>query len=171
MAELLGVHSVPELSIAADSRYEQGRRVTIGRQLSWAELDSTTIGEPLEPESDTEPGSLHYDIDISGCHDGLWLMVIDHQPEYGSEIEAVFSPYRTCVSVVVATALALTVAELAGGKFTDEIHMLQPHSSDPRHVITTTHLPRTVHEFPAACERWLRQFPNLRDWPSNVSMP
>ncbi|SCL35187.1 hypothetical protein GA0074692_4027 [Micromonospora pallida] len=172
LAELLGVDTTPELSVIVDRRYEQGRRMTVGRQLGEAELLSATIGHPIDPDPDGSPGSIHYEIDISGSNDGLWLMVIDHEPEAGGEVEAVFSPYRTCVSVVVATAMALAVADLAGGEFIDEqIQMLRPGHTDPRHVVTATRLPPGQDGFATGCERYLRQFPHLDGWPRDVSMP
>ncbi|MGC4763098.1 hypothetical protein ACLQ20_09625 [Micromonospora sp. DT46] len=172
LAELLGVDATPELSMIVDRRYEQGRRVSAGRRLGEAQLLSTTIGDPIEPESNGSPGSIHYEIDISGCNDGIWLMVIDHAPVAGGEVEAVFSPYRTCVSVVVATAMALAVAALGGGEFIDEqIQMLRPGHTDPRHVVTVTRLPHEPGDFAQRCERYLRQFPHLEDWPRSVSMP
>ncbi|MEN3608400.1 hypothetical protein AAH979_02555 [Plantactinospora sp. ZYX-F-223] len=48
-------------------------------------------------------------------------------PEPDGGVRAVSSSYRTCVSVVVATALALAAAVLTGGEFGDEeIRMLRP---------------------------------------------
>ncbi|MCO1593791.1 hypothetical protein M8C17_01275 [Micromonospora sp. RHAY321] len=172
LTELLGVDATPGLSVVVDRRYEQGRRIAVGRRLGGSELLSTTIGDPIDPESNGSPGAIHYEIDITGCNDGVWLMVMDHAPEGGSEVEAVFSPYRTCVSVVVATAMALAVADLGGGEFIDDqIQMLRPGHTDPRHVVKVTRLPRDQGEFPARCERYLRQFPHLGDWPRDVSMP
>ncbi|WP_139307431.1 hypothetical protein [Micromonospora pattaloongensis] len=172
LAELLGVDATPELSVVVDRRYEQGRRIAVGRRLGGVELLSTSIGDPITPESNGSLGSIHYEIDISGCNDGVWLMVIDHAPEAGGEVKALFSPYRTCVGVVVATAMALAVADLGGGEFIDEqIQMLRPGHTDPRHVVKVTRLPRDQGEFATRCERYLRQFPHLGDWPRDVSMP
>ncbi|MBM0255984.1 hypothetical protein [Micromonospora sp. 4G55] len=172
LAELLGMDAIPELSVVVDRRYERGRRVGVGRRLDEAQLLSTTIGDPIEAHSNGSTGSIHYEIDISGCNDGVWLMVIDHASEAGGEVEAVFSPHRTCVGVVVATAMALAIADLTGGKFIDEqIQMLRPGHTDPRHVVTVTRLPHEPGDFAQRCERYLRQFPHLGGWPRDVSMP
>lgn len=172
LAELLGLDATPELSVIVDRRYDQGHRVGAGRRLDAAELLSTTIGGPIKPESEYSPGSIHYEIDISGCSDGVWLMVIDHAPVAGGEVAAVFSPYRTCVSVVVATAMTLAVADLAGGEFIDEqIQLLRPGHTDPHHVVSVTRLPQEPGDFAQRCERYLRQFPHLGGWPPTVSTP
>ncbi|MEU6072283.1 hypothetical protein [Micromonospora sp. NPDC047074] len=172
LAELLGMDETPELHVVVDRRYEQGRRIAASRRLGSAELVSTAIGSPIDPKSNGSPGSIHYEIDISDSKDGVWLMLMDHAPGAGGDVGAVFSPYRTCVSVVVATAMALAVADLAGGEFIDEqIQMLRPGHTDPRHVVTATRLPRGQGAFVMRCERYLRQFPHLGGWPRAVSMP
>ncbi|WP_433315775.1 hypothetical protein ACQP0U_03705 [Micromonospora sp. CA-269861] len=171
LAELLGVDTTPELSVFADRRYEQGRRVAAGRRLDAAELRSTTIGDPIERRPNGLPGSIHLEIDVADSADGVWLLVMDHEPETGGNPEAVFSPYRTCVGVVVALALALAVADRTGGQFTDDqIRLLRPGQTHPRQVITATRLPPEPGEFTQRCERYLRQFAHLGGWPRTVSM-
>ncbi len=171
LAELLGVNTTPELSVVTNRRYEQGRRVAFGRRLDPAELRSTTIGDHIERMPNGMPGSIHLEIDVSGLEDGVWLLVIDHEPEAGGDPEAVFSPYRTCVGVVVALALALAVADLTGGQFTDDqIRLLRPGHTDPRQVVTATRLPPETGDFTERCERYLRQFAHLGGWPRDVSM-
>lgn len=171
LSELLGVDTTPELSVFTDRRYEQGRRVASGRRLDAAELRSTTIGHRIDPKPNGMPGSIHLEIDVSGFADGAWLLVIDHEPETGGVPEAVFSPYRTCVSVVVTLAMALAVADLTGGQFTDDqIRLLRPGHTHPRHLVTATRLPREPGEFTQRCERYLRQFAHLGGWPRQVSM-
>ncbi|WP_433552639.1 hypothetical protein ACQP08_03865 [Micromonospora zamorensis] len=171
LAELLGLDTTPELSVFADRRYEQGRRVASGRRLDAFELRSTTIGDRIERGLNGMPGSIHLEIDVSGFADGAWLLVIDHEPETGSTPEAVFSPYRTCVSVVVTLAMALAVADRTGGQFTDDqIQLLRPGLTHPRHIVTATRLPREPGDFAQKCERYLRQFAHLGGWPRDVSM-
>jgi hypothetical protein len=172
LAELLGLDAVPGLCVVADRRYEQGRRLCEGRRLTGPELLSTVIGGPIEQVDEEPPNSVHYEVDVAGGNDTVWMMVIDHLPEAGGEVEAVFSPNRTCVGVVTATALALAVASLAGGEFIDEqIGMLRPRSSEPAHVVAATRLPPVSDDFVRACERYLRQFPHLNGWPASASMP
>lgn len=171
LAELLGLDTTPELSVFTDRRYEQGRRIAPGRRLDAAELRSTTIGDRLERQPNGMPGSIHLEIDVSGFEDGAWLLVIDHEPETGGDPDCVFSPYRTCVSVVVALAMALAVADRTGGQFTDDqIQLLRPGHTHPRHMVTATRLPPEPGEFTQRCERYLRQFTNLGGWPRDVSM-
>ncbi|WP_328380927.1 hypothetical protein OHQ88_23015 [Micromonospora zamorensis] len=171
LAELLGLDTTPELSVFTDRRYEQGRRVASGRRLDEAELRSTTIGDPLEREPNGMPASIHLEIGVSGFADGAWLLVIDHETETGGVPEAVFSPYRTCVSVVVALAMALAVADLTGGEFTDDqIQLLRPGHTHPRHMVTATRLPPESGDFAQRCERYLRQFAHLGEWPRDVAM-
>ncbi|GAB3980501.1 hypothetical protein V1634_15125 [Plantactinospora veratri] len=172
LTELLGPVPAPELDLVADRRYVQGQRVDPGRRLDPAELAGTSIGDPIPAESATSPGTAHYEIDVPASGDGVWLTVIDHLPEAGGGVEAVFSPYRTCVGVVLATALALTGAELTGGEFVDEqIRMLRPGPTAPRRFVAATRLaPPPDDDFAAACERYLRQFPTLDGWPRSRSM-
>ncbi|MBQ1009504.1 hypothetical protein KBX53_00730 [Micromonospora sp. M51] len=171
LAELLGMTTTPELIIVTDRRYEQGRRVDSGRRLDAAELRATTIGDRIDRTPDGMPGAIHLEVDVAGFEDSVWLLVIDHEPETDTGPEAVFSPYRTCVGVVVALAMALAVTDLTGGQFTDDqIRLLRPGHSDPRQVVTATRLPPEPGDFAERCERYIRQFAHLRGWPRDVSM-
>ena len=90
----------------------------------------------------------------------------------GESVEAVFSPYRTCVGVVAATSLALAAARGSGGEFVDiEVGLLEEQPvSDPAEFIAMTRLARSGRDgFEARCEAYLRQFANLRGWPRDVS--
>ncbi|MFD6680806.1 hypothetical protein [Micromonospora parva] len=171
LAELLGITTTPELSVVTDRRYEQGRRVDSGRRLDAAEMRTTTIGDRIDRNPDGMPGAVHLEVDVAGFEDRVWLLVIDHEPETDSGPDAVFSPYRTCVSVVVALAMALAVADLTGGQFTDDqIQLLRPSRPDPRQMVTATRLPPEPGEFAERCESYLRQFAHLRGWPPDASM-
>ncbi|SCL45647.1 hypothetical protein GA0070606_0819 [Micromonospora citrea] len=172
LTDLLGLDAVPGLHVVADRRYERGRRLCEGRRLTGPELLSTVIGGPVEQADEEPPNSVHYEVDVDGGNDTVLVMVIDHLPEAGGGTEAVFSPPRTCVGVVTAVALALAVADLAGGRFVDDqIGMLRPRSPDPAHVVASTRLPPGNDDFVRACERYLRQFAHLNGWPASPSMP
>lgn len=87
-------------------------------------------------------GSVHFAIEVPDTGDGVKLIVFDEQAhQVGSARCAVFSPYRTCVGVVVAAGLALAVARLSGGRYVDEdIGMLTEPEHDPDRVIDRTRL-------------------------------
>jgi hypothetical protein len=78
-----------------------------------------TLGEPIAQDEAGLAGSVHLEIDVPATGDGVRLMVIDFKHEQFGELRghrvAVFSPYRTCVSVAVAVGLALAAAELGRG--------------------------------------------------------
>jgi hypothetical protein len=72
-------------------------------------------------------------------------------PDFGAPIEAVVSPTRTCVGVVVATAVALGAAIASGGRFVDtEIGMLGRHEWDPARFIDRARLRNGAGICPAA---------------------
>lgn len=96
-------------------------------------------------------------------------MVMDFSTRDAKRIEAIFTPTRTCVGVVSATALALAAASCGGGEFFDEITMLQPPEPDVRRVIERTRLADRGTTFADRCERYMRQFGHLNGWPSDVS--
>lgn len=85
-------------------------------------------------------------------------------------IEAVVSPTRTCVGVVLATAVALGAAVAGGGEFVDmEIVMLDGVAWDPDRFIELARLPDGIGDFAARCEQFMRQFPQLGGWPRDRS--
>lgn len=165
MAELLGLPSAPALTVFADRRYRQGRPVAEGHRLDGADLAAATLGR-----RPADLGFFEIEVDLTG--DRAWLNVLDYadtdEPEDDSyPIEAVFSPYRTCVGVVTAASLALAVALRTGGDFVDdEIRMLEPAVSDPRAVIERTRLnSASPDDLAARAERYMRQFSRLSGWP------
>jgi hypothetical protein len=161
---MLNVSTVPALSVFADREYQQGQRVVQGRQLEAAEQADIMIGIPL-PE-----GAVHFEIDLPETGDGAWLMVIDGVAErWGSGREAVFSPYRTCVGVTLATGLALATAQLAEGRYIDEQIGMLSGRYEPGQVIGRTRLPERGNDFAIQCEKYVRQFSHLNGWPENRS--
>lgn len=172
LSTLLAVDTVPDLMVFVDRHYQQGVRTEPGRCLDAAGLAATVIGGPIPAD---ETGLSAFEIDVPATGDGVWLMVIDVDDELGgcrSDWRAVFSPYRTCVGVAVANALALAVAQLADGEYLDEeIRMLRPQVHDPGEVINHSRLPEPGSDFAAQCEKYLRQFPDLNGWPRTRSFP
>ncbi|WP_327032965.1 hypothetical protein [Micromonospora ureilytica] len=69
------------------------------------------------------------------------------------------------------TTPELSVADRTGGQFIDDqIQLLRPGHTHPRHMVTATRLPPEPGEFTQRCERYLRQFTHLGAWPRTVSM-
>ncbi len=157
--------AMPGLVVFVDREYRQGERVGLGRRLDPAELRDLVIGGPIPA------GAVHFEIEVPDTGDGVCLMVFDEQAhQVGPGRCAVFSPYRTCVGVVVAAGLALAVARLSGGTYVDEdIGMLTEPEHDPDRVIHRTRL-SSSGDFVVQCERYLRQFPHLGGWPRDRSM-
>lgn len=175
LCDLLGTLDVPDLTIFAERQYQQGVQTDPGRRLDTAELATTIIGDPIAADETGQSGSIHFEIDVPTTGDSVRLTVIDYHHEQFDENrrqrEAVFSPTRTCVGVVVATALALATAQLTHGEYIDEeIRMLQPEVHEPEQVIQHTQLPKSDTDFATQCEKYLRQFPNLEGWPQDRSM-
>jgi hypothetical protein len=112
LAHLLGLPDVPELAVLADRRYEQGRLVSTGRRLDTAELTGVSSEVDQPGAGDTWR---RFDVDVVGRPDRLWLQFAYSAAETGVEAEAVVSPCRTAVGVVVATALTIAIADLAEG--------------------------------------------------------
>ncbi|MFB4283445.1 hypothetical protein ACBJ59_49645 [Nonomuraea sp. MTCD27] len=89
-------------------------------------------------------------------------MVMDFSTRAAQHIEAIFTPTRTCVGVVSATALALAAESCSGGTFVDdEIMMLQPTAPDAHRVVERTRLTHSGTTFEHCCERYMRQFEHL----------
>jgi hypothetical protein len=172
LRQLLAMEAVPALKVVTGRRYKQGLRVDPGQQLSPAELNATTIGDPIPAATVGHAGSAFFEIDVANAHDLVRLMVIDHLPEAGGGVEAVLSPVRTCCGIVVATGTALAIAILGNGQFIDdEIRMLRPPLSDPRQIITQTRLAHPPKDFLTGCQHYLQQFSHLNGWPSAQSSP
>jgi hypothetical protein len=109
----------------------------------------------------------HFDVRLVGCGDLAWLNVC----EFEGVVEAVFSPSRTCVGVVLATALSLAIAERARGDFVDnQIRMLDPGVSDPEAFVERTKLAEEGTDLDAQCELFMRQFARLEGWPQDVTL-
>lgn len=155
-SDMLGLATAPDLAVFADRKYQQGVRVGPGRRLGAVELSGTVIGERI-------PSAVHFEIDVPATGDGVFLMVVDDPDE---QPYAVFSPYRNCVGVAVASFLALATARLAGGEYLDdEIQMLVPARTDPDDVVNRTRLSGPGADFATRCEEYLRQFERLNGWP------
>ncbi|MDX3520087.1 hypothetical protein [Streptomyces scabiei] len=193
LARLLGLTAAPVLDVIADRRIEQGRVVEPGRRLSRRERGTELIGERVGGSEliaervggsdDERTGARDLDFLVAGYEDIVRLLVFDPDEVPAQEghvaadgqrepVEAVFSPSRTCVGVVTATALALAVADLGGGEFVDaEIRMLPSREPHPGRMIERTGLPDRGDDFTARCARFMRQFARLNDWPRTVRQP
>jgi len=170
LGQLLGLGAVPVIEVIAGRRYDQGRLVDPGRRLGADEMRSTVIGEDVL-------GPIVEFVTADG--DGARLMVFDHcglddlddSHDVPDVVDACFSPHRTCVGVVMATALALAAAGLGGGEFVDiEIMMLRPPVARPDRVIELTALHGGESGFGERCERYMRQFAHLGGWPRAVHL-
>ena len=140
--------------------------------MSAEDLASTMIGEPIPPDDGKIAGSVVFEVDLVGGTDRAYVMVIDLAGVQGMEprVEAVVSPTRTCVGVVLATAIALGAASASGGEFIDaEIVMLDGISWDPARFIELARLTDGAGGFEARCEQFMRQFPSLNGWPKDRS--
>jgi hypothetical protein len=169
---LLGMDSAPGLEVIDGWRIEDHLRVSSGRPLSAEDLAATMIGYRIPPAESEIAGSLTFAVDLVGAKDRAYVMVIDLTDVRGTDpgIEAAVSPTRTCVGVVLATAVALGAAIASGGKFVDvEIVMLDGVAWDPARFIELAGLPDGVGDFAARCEQFMRQFPQLGGWPRDRS--
>lgn len=176
MADLLCLPAAPVMTVFADRRYDQGHRTDPGRRLSAADLAAQLVGGPVPAPRARRPSSRHFKFEVGETGDGAHLMVADFSElpgigAPGDEVEAVFSPTRTCAGVVVASALALAAARHSDGIFIDaEIRMLDPMEIVPEIVITRTALAERGTDFATQCERYMRQFGRLNGWPRDVSL-
>lgn len=156
---LLALDVVPAIDVFADEHDGQGRRLRPGRRLAASELTAETIGGRMSA------GCFDFRVATSGDLARFFVA-----PDEGM-LDAVFTPTRTCVGVVVATALALATALHGCGEFIDlEIRMLDPGESDPEAMIEQTRLVDPGADFAAQCERYMRQFARLNGWPRDVSL-
>lgn len=169
LCELLGGCPCPALTVHVDRRYEHGVRIEEGRRLSAGELDTVVVGADLVGPEYARFGP-RYEIEVNNTGDGMWLVVGGFTDDLGERVEAICSPYRTCVGVVVATAVALAAAECGGGAFVDiEVAMLRPPVEDPREAVASMRLTDPGTGFVSQCARFMRQFEHLNGWPADAS--
>jgi hypothetical protein len=119
---LLGLDSEPpELAIVDGWCVEDHMRVSSGRPLSAEDLANTVIGGRIPLDDEGIGGSVAFEVDLVRGEDRAFVMVIDHTDVIGAapRIQAVVSPTRTCVGVVLAIAVALGAASASGGEFVD----------------------------------------------------
>jgi hypothetical protein len=109
-----------------------------------------------------------------GFEDLASLLVHDQteSDDAESRIESSVSPSRTCVGVVLATAVALGAASASGGRFFDvEIGMLGALVWAPARFVESARLRDGAGSFDQRCERFMRQFPSQNGWPTERSLP
>ena len=178
LTQLLGLSAAPAIEVTARRRYQRGEVVDAGHLLSEDELASELVGTHLLGPP-LERSSASFDFGLRGYHDFVRLMVFDHcdpldpggEDNHVDAVDACFMPQRTCVGVLLATALALAAATRGDGEFVDiEISMLEPPVGDPVRVIELTKLPDAGDDFETRCVRYMRQFPNLDGWPADPSL-
>jgi hypothetical protein len=173
LGRLLGINDPPEIEVFADRQYDDEGVVHPGRRLGPSELRSTMIGKHHHGARFEPSIRRRFNLETS-TGDGASLMVFDHCGVEGhtgpvKPLDATFSPVRTCVGVVVTTALALTAATLGRGRFDDiNIFLLEPPEEDPERVVALTRLPDTGQDFSRRCERYMRQFAGQNGWPPAV---
>lgn len=180
LARLLGLNAVPVIDVMADRKFDQGHLVDTGRHLRHREHGAVLIGERSTGSQGECPSERDLGFCVAGLGDTVRLLVYDPwellDPEAPHErvepVEAVFSPARTCVGVVTATALALTAGSLGKGEFVDaEISMLPSPEPDPSRMIELTRLSDRGDDLVPRCERFMRQFARLNGWPRDVRIP
>ncbi|MFC1406981.1 MULTISPECIES: hypothetical protein [Streptacidiphilus] len=117
----------PPLEVIEGWHVEDHLRVSSGRPMSAEELAASVMGGSSPARGDDGKGSLAFEVRPVGSGDRAYLLVIDlaTHPAGAPLIKVVVSPTRTCVGVVLATAVALSAASASGGEFVDiEIIML-----------------------------------------------
>jgi hypothetical protein len=171
----------PELAVSNGWRVEN-HWVSSGRLLSPRDLANTVIGQRI-PRGDGQDGEIVWGgyvtffVDLAGGRDRALVRVCDFTglergTKFSTElgIEMIVSPTRTCVGVVLGTAIAVGAASASGGDFIDmEIHMLDEASWDPGEFIELARLTDGAGDFAARCEQFMRQFPCLDGWPKRRS--
>jgi hypothetical protein len=103
LCDLLGLTSVPQIKVFADPLFEQGRRIREGRLVEDDALAAETVGGRMSAG--------YFEFRIPETGDSAWFFVAADE----GKLDAVFSPTRTCVGVVLATALALATAHHGRG--------------------------------------------------------
>ncbi|WP_327287379.1 hypothetical protein [Streptomyces sp. NBC_01198] len=162
----------PELEIVDGWQVESHLRVASGRPLSAEDRAGTMIGGRIPPGEGEVAGSVTFEVGLLGGRDRASVLVVDWPGEHdtGPGVEAIVSPTRTCVGVVLATAVALSAAAASGGEFVDlEIMMLDGVAWDPARFVELARLTDAVGGFDARCEQFMRQFTRLDGWPRDRS--
>jgi hypothetical protein len=167
---LLATDSLPDLVVVEGREYERGVQVAPGHPMAAAEVAAVMVGEAIPPGPDGAAGSRFFELDVAGFEERTWIMLFDFHYEDGEceggwPVQALASPTRSCVGVVVAAGFALAAAIEGRGEFTDETRMLRPPVDGPRRFIEQTRLREPGDDFAAQCEKFLRQFPDLGGWP------
>lgn len=158
LCELLALTPAPPIEVFAGPRFEQGRRLDEGRPVEGDALAAELVGGRMSAGS--------FEFRIPETSDLARLLVLEDE----GMVDAVFSPTRTCVGVVLATALALATAHHGCGEFLDlQIRMLETGESDPGEALARTKLVEPGTRFVAQCERYMRQFARLNGWPADVA--
>lgn len=171
LGTLLAISRVPELTLVDGREYVRGVQTDPGHVLQDDALSATTIGDPIPPSSaDRAVGTRFFEMDAAGFSERAWVMLSDqHLAEWAEEdspVRAVVSPMRTCVGAVLAIGFGLATAITSQGDIIDdEIGMLRPPIEDPVTFIERTRLAEPGEDFAHQCERFMRQFPHLNNWP------
>ncbi|MCO5992863.1 hypothetical protein [Actinoallomurus rhizosphaericola] len=171
LGTLLAISRVPELTLVDGREYVRGVQTDPGHVLQDDALSATTIGEPIPPNSDDrDVGTRFFEMDVAGFSERTRVMLFDQRmaewAEKDSLVRAVVSPARTCVGVVLAIGFGLATAIIGKGEIVDdEIGMLRPAIEDPVTFIKRTRLAEPREDFAHQCERFMRQFPHLNNWP------
>jgi hypothetical protein len=172
MKALLGLDATPSLIVIDDRRVQEHARVP--RREPGAEgLAGMMIGDRIPAGPNGRAGSLAFEVGLVGANDRAYVMVIDLTAAGGAGgcVEAVVSPSRTCVGVVLATAVALGAAIASGGEFVDiELMMLDEPVEDPARFIKVACLSGGGGDLAERCELFMRQFPHLGGWPRDRSV-